>query len=598
MTVLRSRFFWKLYASYAALILIAVVTAGIPISRHIERETIDETQRFLREQALLLRALAVPSLEHPSASAQQRVRELSRGLGTRLTIVASDGTVLADSEREPAGMDNHLNRPEILAAADSGSGTAVRFSTTVGRETMYHAVEVRNDSATVGFVRTALPLSHVSNRVAHIRSRVTTGAVVAAIVALAVGLVIGHGVTEPLASMTVAAKSIANGKYHQRVDARGGDEIAALSHAFNRMAHELEARVAAISEDRTKVLTILGGMLEGVVAVDTEHRVLHANAAAAKLMEVAPDASIGRSIDDISRLPKLSDTIKSVLAGKDEVRSELRIVDGTLERIFEIHGSPLQGDDGAIEGAILVLNDVTELRRLETIRSDFVANVSHELKTPITAIKGMVDTVIEHQDMTEETRQQFLQKIQDQTRRLSLLVSDLLTLARIESSGFSPQARELDLRDVVRTALTSFQNAAESRSVYLESEIPKVPVRVHGDAELLELAVNNLVDNALKYSSPEGTVRISLSADREGALLEVEDDGIGIAPEHHERIFERFYRVDDARSRELGGTGLGLSIVKHVCFTHGGTACVESAPGTGTTFYVRLPTMPIPAQTL
>jgi two-component system phosphate regulon sensor histidine kinase PhoR len=316
---------------------------------------------------------------------------------------------------------------------------------------------------------------------------------------------------------------------------------------------------------------------------------VHINAAAGRILDVVPETSVERLIWEVTRVRRVSEAIEQVLEGAREVTGELRLQVDSQDRIVQLHGAPLRNGHGDLVGAVLVLHDVTELQRLETVRRDFVANVSHELKTPITAIRGLIDTIVTDEEMPEETRERFLTRIQRQSERLSLLVTDLLTLARLESAEALLEAAPLDLRDIVRSSAANFRASAEERQVSVRVDVPDEPVRIQGDGDALTLLTNNLVDNALKYTPAGGDVQLRLHAADGLAVLDVRDTGIGIAPEHHDRIFERFYRVDKARSRELGGTGLGLSIVKHVCRGHGGSVVVESAPARGSTFRVSLP---------
>jgi two-component system phosphate regulon sensor histidine kinase PhoR len=415
------------------------------------------------------------------------------------------------------------------------------------------------------------------------------GGFVAALVALAIGLFVTRRITAPLASMTVAAEAISRGEYRHRVGGGSHDEIGTLASAFNRMAAQLERRMETITEDRAKLLTILGGMVEGVVAVDREQAIVHLNAAAGRILGVAPERSLGRPIWEVTRVRQVADAIAATLAGAREVTEEVALEVGSQERIVQLHGARLENGEGGRVGAVLVLHDVTELRRLERIRRDFVANVSHELKTPITAIRGLVDTIIDDDEMPTSVRTEFLRKAQNQAIRLSLLVTDLLTLARLESADGIVEPERLDVREIVGRSVANFRPAAEVRSLSLETQVPEEPVMVQGDPEALELLVNNLLDNAVKYSRDGGRVSVRLVAADATARLEVEDDGVGISPEHHDRIFERFYRVDQARSRELGGTGLGLSIVKHICKAHHGSVSVRSTLGVGSTFEVTVP---------
>ncbi len=585
-----TRFFWKLYASYAVLVVLAVATVGILAARRMTADVIQDTEEMLRARAALLAEMARPALNGGDAgSLQRRLARLGSELATRFTLIAADGVVIADSDEDPATMDNHGARPEILAARDRGWGMSTRFSRTVAANMMYVAVALRDGDGLVGYVRASLPLTSVDEHVAGLRTAVALGGLAASVLALAIGLFVTRRVVAPLTSMTEAAAAIAAGDYGQRVPTTSQDEIGTLATTFNRMAGELDSRLRTISEDRAKLLTILGGMVEGVVAVDRDQSVVHLNAAARRILGVLTEECIGRPIWELTRVRPVCDAIERTLAEASEVTSELQIEVGAQERVVELHAAHLANGGGGLVGAVLVLHDVTELRRLERVRRDFVANVSHELKTPITAIRGLIDTILDDGNMPPETRAQFLLKVQGQSLRLSLLVTDLLTLTRLESADGQLETERVDLRDVVGRSAANFRTAAETRGVALELEVPSSPVAVYGDPEALELMLNNLLDNAVKYTATDGAVRVRLAADAGEGLIEVSDNGIGIAPDHHDRIFERFYRVDQARSRELGGTGLGLSIVKHVCKAHHGTVSLESALGVGSTFRVRLP---------
>ena len=585
---MNSRFFWKLYGSYLALIILTVATVGYLVGRSITADALDEVERSLRVRAEFLRDLAVRSSEAPD-SLRSAVTALGTAVQTRLTVIAADGTVIADSDADPSRMDNHANRPEIVAAAAETSGTATRFSRTIEQRMMYYALGVRDGEALVGYVRAAVPLTVIGERLDVLRRVIVSVSLLVTLAAMLVGLLVTRRVTASLVSMTGVAEAIAGGMYSERVEVRSRDEIGKLSSAFNMMAAQLEERLDIITQDRGKLLAVLSGMVEGVVAVDRDMRVLHLNASAERILGVDSSDSIGEPIWDVTNFKKVSETIDRAMREMKEVTDEISLHLDARERIVELHAAPLGAQDPDPSGVVLVLHDVTELRRLETVRQDFVANVSHELKTPITAIRGLVETVLDDGDMPADIRSRFLTKVQDQSMRLSLLVTDLLTLSRLESGDGVLQKDTLDLRRIVQGSVRNLQSTADAKRVSLGVEIPDTPVNVPGDWDALELVVNNLLDNALKYTPPAGSVRVRLRAEADEAFITIEDSGIGIDPKHHDRIFERFYRVDKARSRELGGTGLGLSIVKHVCKVHGGAVAVRSAPGQGATFTVRLP---------
>lgn len=585
---MQSRFFWRLYSSYVAIVVLAVATAGILVGRRITKDSLEEVEESLRVRAAFLSEVAYQTLGEPD-SLQALVEDLHESVHTRLTVMTGDGTVVADSDEDPSRMENHGTRPEVMAAAAGGSGTSTRYSLTVEQRMMYHALAVRDGGELVGFVRSALPLTVIEERLADLRRTILSAGLAVTMVAMLLGLLITRNLTAPLLSMTEVADAIAGGLYSKRVETGPRDEIGKLSSAFNKMAAELEERIATITEDRGRLLAVLSGMVEGVVAVDREMRVLLLNASAGQILDVDAESSIGMPIWEVTSLRKVKKTIEQAFQNSTEVTGEIFLQHQARNRIVELHAAPLGYGDPDPRGVVLVLHEVTELRRLETVRQDFVANVSHELKTPITAIRGLIETVLDDAAMPTETRSRFLKKAQDQSKRLSLLVTDLLTLSRLESADGGLLPEVLELRELVLGCLRNLLPTAEAKQVKLIEDIPHDSVLVSGDWDLLELVMNNLLDNALKYTPAGGSVTVRFQLEPGSIAVEIADTGIGIAQEHHDRIFERFYRIDKARSRELGGTGLGLAIVKHICLAHGGTVSVESAPGAGAKFTVKLP---------
>ncbi len=375
-----------------------------------------------------------------------------------------------------------------------------------------------------------------------------------------------------------------------------GDEFDRLEACLEENEARFVEQVEQLRAERNQLTAVLGGMVEGVVAIDLDRHVLHLNAVAAKwFRHPAPESAVGRPIYELSRQPEISGALIEAMEKRRQVSRTFTLarfvgqVDGPNR--FELNASPLlssRRDDEVVEGAVAVIHDITELERLESVRRDFVSNVSHELKTPLTAIHGYVETLLEADPIDGPTRGRFLRKIRRQSNRLGALVSDLLTLSRIESAAEPPETI-LDLRSPAGEVLNLLGPAGEERGLELVAEFPQAAVEVLGEEEAIRQALSNLVDNAVKYSSSGGRVFVRLQTENGRAVLEVEDEGPGIAGEHLDRIFERFYRVDRARSRELGGTGLGLAIVKNVARRHGGGVEVESERGRGSTFRFWLP---------
>ena len=392
------------------------------------------------------------------------------------------------------------------------------------------------------------------------------------------------------------ARAAALGSSAPPGEAGPGDELARLEACLEENEARFVEQLEQLRAERNQLTAVLGGMVEGVVAIDTDRRVLHLNTVAANWFgRSGPESAVGRPIYELSRQPEISGALIEAMEKRTRVSRTFALArfageDGGPNR-FELNASPLlssRRDGEPVEGAVAVIHDITELERLESVRRDFVSNVSHELKTPLTAIRGYVETLLETDPIDGATRGRFLRKIRRQSNRLGALVSDLLTLSRIESSAEPPE-EVLDLRSAAGEVLNLLGPASEERGLELVPEFPGQAVEVLGEEEAIRQALSNLVDNAVKYSSPGGRVSVRLQAENGRAVLEVEDEGPGIAGEHLDRIFERFYRVDRARSRELGGTGLGLAIVKNVARRHGGGVEVESERGRGSTFRLWLP---------
>jgi len=589
--LLPTRFIWRLYAGYILLILLATVTAVIFVSRQVEGDSLASIETTLRSEACMLRDSALPALGgEGGGDFQSRIEALGRETGTRFTVIDADGGVLADSEKDPALMDNHASRPEIIDAREKGLGRVTRFSRTLGVRMLYLALPVERDGEPQGFVRTALPLDSVQRRLGRTRRMILLGAALASVLALLIGILLARRSTAPLRSMTRAALETAAGKRRGRVpENRGSVEMRELAASFNSMSDQLEDRLAAIEGERNKLAAILAGMNEGVLAVDAEECVLHLNRLAAELLRIDPDRDAGRPVWECSRIPDASDLLSRALRERRFLRRETTLVADGGQRIIEMKASPLPGSGERPPGAVLVLDEVTELRQLGAVRRDFIANASHELKTPLTVIRGLTETLHEDPEMEAATRIRFLEKLDRQVGRLVDLVGDLLSISRLESEMAPFDMEKLDLAALAVECAAEQESVAEAAGLRLETEPSERALPVRGDRASLGQAIGNLLDNALKYTPRGGRVVLRARASEGWAVVEVEDDGIGIEPDQQARVFERFYRVDRARSRELGGTGLGLSIVKHTALAHGGEISVESQAGLGSRFRLRLP---------
>ncbi|MFN0152557.1 MAG: ATP-binding protein [bacterium] len=598
--MIRSRFFWKLYAGYIAIILLTTAfVVGLSAWR-LRQNWLHETEVALQSQATILREIARPTLVPRDSGAadpallQESVRALGAEIAARFTVVRADGVVIADSQQEPAQMNSQLDRPEILAAHSHGVGVSTRRSESVDAMMLHVALRVEDDARIAGYARAALPLVSFDSQLRELTRPVIFGAALAAFLALLLGLYASWRVTSPLASITGAARAIAQGKFDERVAISARDEVGDLARSFSTMRDELERRVETITTDRSRVLAIISSMVEGVVAVDSDERIVHMNVVAGSLLGVRPEDAVGKRVWEATRFHEVNEALAQSMREGTSVRGEARLVGEKRDRVIEVNAAPLRGGDGATAGAVVVLHDVTELRRLEEVRREFVANVSHELKTPLTAIRGIVETLIDDVAIEPAKREHFHRRIHDQTLRLSALVTDLLTLSRVESRESALDRAICDLREIAAESARAAAPAMEDKGLAFTVALHDAAVLVVGDRAALAQAINNLLDNAVKYTPAGGRVGFSLSVVVGMAHIKVQDSGIGIELREQERIFERFYRVDKGRSRDLGGTGLGLSIVRNVASAHGGRVSVESAPGQGSLFSILVPLPPAP----
>jgi two-component system phosphate regulon sensor histidine kinase PhoR len=437
----------------------------------------------------------------------------------------------------------------------------------------------------VAFVRVALPLDEVEEQLAVLRRIIWGTAVLTAALAMALAFWLARRITRPIQELTAGAQRIAAGEFGQQVYALGHDEPAVLARAFNAMSEHLARQFAQLDEDRQQLWTVLSGMVEGVVALDAQQRILFANERASELLGIPLSASAGRHFWEVVRQRPLLEMLQRAMIHPESQRRELNPSDG---RSLTVYLARLQGS--LDRGAVLVLHDTTELRRLERLRQEFVANVSHELKTPLAVIKAAVETLIDGAIDDPEHRGAFLDQVAEQAERLHSLILDLLSLARIESGTEAFERGPVPLGPAVADCLERHRGRAEAKNLTLLS-LPGAAdhLAAWADEEAIGQIIDNLVDNAIKYTPPGGQVCVRWYADNGQVVLEVEDTGIGIPERDLPRVFERFYRVDKTRSRELGGTGLGLSIVKHLAQAMDGSVDARSTVGQGSTFIVRLP---------
>lgn len=575
---MKSRIFLKLF--FAALLVIAACTltmAGL-IRQSWGQMLRSQAEVSLRQKAQMF-ASRVESI--PASSLQQIAAQTAREADARVTVIDGTGKVLADSEGDPGKMENHSTRPEFITALKGQPGSAARWSNTVGVEFLYVAVPISEGGA----VRMAYPLSSIRQADRRITTYVLEGAGLAMLVAVLLSLVATQSIGRRLVRITEFAERIAAGDLSARIQEGSSDEIAHVASALDKTARKLEDGFRALENSRQTLETLLNSMQEAVIAVAQDGRVLWANQRMERLLPSG--VRLNEPLVESARDPEILNSIQVVLESRDITHAKAaKIFSG---RIFDVTAAPMPGG-----GAVAVLHDQTEIERVEKTRRDFIANVSHELRTPLTSIQGYAETLLDADGVTGTVRE-FLEIIRKNAVRMGRLTEDLLVLARVESGEQNFRLQTLTPRELLEDAEQTFHDLAASRGVELSvMNTAASPVSVDRDA--IHQVFSNLIDNALKYGVTGRKILIGACETEDEVQFFVRDFGAGIASEHLPRLFERFYRVDKARSRESGGTGLGLAIAKHVVRAHGGTIKAESELNHGSTFYFTLPRVEVMAR--
>jgi two-component system phosphate regulon sensor histidine kinase PhoR len=587
----RKKLIWQLYPTYLVVTLAVLVAVTWYCSHFFRHFYIDQTRKNLTTLAYAVAEQMSTSLRAKDFSEINKVCKLLSQAGrnqTRFTVILPSGKVIGDSEEEPMQMANHSDRPEIKKALSEGYGWSLRLSPTLRKNMMYVAVPIKQDGEIKAVVRTAILATAIDDALKNIYIKIFWGGVATALCAAGLSLLISRRISEPIVEMKKIAERFASGDLDHRLLVCGTGELDSLAGALNRMATQLQERFATITDQRSELEAVLSSMIEGVVAVDGQGRIVSVNNAAATLLNIDAKHAQNRMVEEVIRNVVLQEFISRTLNSKVPTEADISLpTEG--DRLFQLHGAPLPTGAGVRIGAVIVLNDMTRMRRLENVRREFVANVSHELKTPVTSIQGYVEALLEGAIKDPQQAERFLRIIARHSDRLNAIIEDLLTLSRLEEGK---ERREIffekaKLKPVLVAAVELSSVKAEDKQMKIQLVCDE-HIEVSMNAAILEQAVLNLVDNAIKYSPMGGDVIISVEQKDKEVNITVQDNGCGIAPEHLPRIFERFYVIDKGRSRKLGGTGLGLAIVKHIAQVHGGYVTVESSLGKGSTFTIHL----------
>jgi two-component system, OmpR family, phosphate regulon sensor histidine kinase PhoR len=574
----------------------AAATAAALLAVHflaqpgLRRRTLEETRTTLFAEARLMARVVEEGLARgaPPSELDPLVDEAAREVRARVTIVAPDGQVVADSSAsgpDLAALENHGERPEVKEAFASGAGSAVRHSATVGRDLLYAAVTVRHRGRTLGVARVAMPLEAVEEQVGDLGRAESVALLLAFGITGLLTLALTASLARPLGEIMDAARHFASGNLGARIRVRRGDELGELARILNFSADQLQERLGEVARERARIEAILSAMEDGVLAVDHKGSVILANQALSRGLDLRE--AIGRHYLEVIRQREVGGVIEEVLRTGERRLLEVEILH--LRRVYAITAVPFPGAEGNPPGVVLTFHDATERRRLDRIRRDFVANASHELRTPLTSIRGFVEALEDGAVNEPANAERFLGKIRVHADRMAALVEDLLELSRLESGERPPRFEEVIPSEIAEDVVASFSGLANRKQIVLKRVDDAAPTIVT-DADRLRRIVENLVENAVKYTPEGGRVEVASGPGAAGgAVLEVRDNGPGIGAEHLPRIFERFYRVDKARSRELGGTGLGLAIVKHLAEGMGAHVRVESELAKGSRFIVTVP---------
>jgi two-component system, OmpR family, phosphate regulon sensor histidine kinase PhoR len=583
----------KLFLVSIALIVASMGAAEAYLTSSVANHLSDAIRSDLMVRARLVarQASALPAPLGNAAPWDGLAHDLARTADVRVSIIRRDGTVMGDSDvsfPELSRQESQLRHPEVQQALDKGDGWSERSSAAMPQRTDYAAVAFERDGVVAGVVRVGRSLREVDRATADMRRFIALGSLGALALALVSSNVVARRMSAAVGELTEAARRMTEGDLSVRTRIEGDDELAELGHALDRLAGSLATTLGQLRAERDLQGRILEAMQEGVVVVDRDGRIALVNPALRSMLLVGADA-VGKLLIETVRHAQLEELLAAAREEPSEA-SRLEIeLPGLKPRRLLVHAAPLSGDD---EGLLFVLVDVTELRRLESLRRDFVANASHELRTPIAAVRSATETLRTGALHDPDVAARFVDIIERNAQRLQSLLEDMLELSKLESNEFKLKRERVELGSVVPIVLALFRERAEKKAVRLAAELSRAAGAVEGDARALEHVLSNLVDNAVKYC-PAGT-RVLVSASQQGdrVNLIVSDTGPGIAAEHLPRVFERFYRVDAGRSRELGGTGLGLSIVKHMVEAMRGKVWVESEVGRGSTFTVSLPRAP------
>ncbi|MFZ5916202.1 MAG: ATP-binding protein [Chloroflexota bacterium] len=575
---------WRIAVPYVALILATMLGLTVYVSDQLRRLRLADLEGQLLAEARLVADRVAPLLQESTdlTTLDALIKHWSQLLEARITVIAADGTVLADSHAERSRMDNHLDRPEVQQALEEGLGRSSRLSLTMGFEMMYVAVPVLTEQQVSGIARVALPLEQVQASVGRLRQTVLTAAAAAVLLAILLAVLIAQRTTDPVRQLTQVAGRLAEGDLNVRLLPRTHDEVGQLTRAFNLMAGQLRDQVAGLAGEQGRLAAVMEHMADGVLITDNAGRVRLINPAAAQLLEVSEPEALGRTFAQVVRHHQLIELWQRC---RDQSEEQISTVEIGYKGLFlQAIVTPFR--EAAAQSYLLILQDLTRIRRLETVRRDFISNISHELRTPLAGLRALVDTLRDGALEDPPAARHFLDRMETEVDALTQMVRELLELSRIESGQAPLRLAARPVAEVLVSPVDRLLPQAERAGLSLVIDLPPDLPAVWADAERVGQVMSNLVHNAIKFTPEGGRVTVSAAVRADEVIVSVHDTGVGIPAEDLARIFERFYKSDRARSG--GGSGLGLAIAKHIVQGHGGRIWVESLEGQGSTFHFSL----------
>ncbi|HQP91198.1 MAG TPA: ATP-binding protein [Candidatus Omnitrophota bacterium] len=582
---------YKIFLSYVIVILFSFGLIAYFLDKNLEQFSLSEIKSSLSNQALLVES-QIPAqkvIDKDLLYLSSLTFSLAEKIKGRVTLIDRQGAVLADSATDVLNLkflENHLNRPEVRTALGGKISEEIRYSPTLKTDMFYIAIPLKKDATILGVVRLALPMTRVKKELQVVRNTITFSFILAIILALAMGSLLSRMIVMPMKKIIHGARLFSAGEFGHKIMFDSHDEIGELVLVLNKMAQDIEDKISQIELNNQHLAAIFQSMIEGIIVTDKDSRILSINSPAENIFEIEKDKACGRLFIEAIANNDMAELISEVMEKGEFISKEL-VLSWPMQKIFRINASAIYEKED-IAGCLLIIHDITEARKAEVMRKDFVANVSHELKTPLTSIKGFVETLLEGALEDKENAKNFLGIIKDHADRLDNLVNDLLSLSYLESKQAVLVKQKIGLKKLVEETLSGFSVRLKEKSLKIKEGVGPDLI-INADRDKIGQVLTNLIDNAIKFNVSGGTVEISADNIENGTRVVVSDTGIGIPQKDIPRIFERFYRVDRARSRQMGGTGLGLSIVRHIVELHGGRVGVESSEGSGSRFFFVLP---------